>query len=79
MNANPTTNARFTVADMARANDINPKIARRRLRDRARKAAEGVAEMPNVPARKEWTDGRLSWEFQNRQDLRVLDIIAPAS
>jgi len=32
------TNKTTTVADLARANDINPKIARRRLRDAGRRA-----------------------------------------
>lgn len=72
MNAKPTTNARFTVADLARSQDINPKIARRRLRDAARRA-----DVPAVPAPKDHTDGRLLWEFQNRQENRVFSLIAP--
>ena len=74
MNANPTTPRRFTVAELARMNNVNPKIARRRLRDAARKAAA-----PSIPARKDWTDGRLFWEFNLRQDLHVFAIITPAA
>ena len=67
MNAIPTTESRFTVADLARANDINPKIARRRLRDAARKAELTV----NTAAPKANTDGRLFWEFTNRCTARI--------
>lgn len=74
MNANPTTARRFTVADLARTNDINPKIARRRLRDAARKAAA-----PSIPVRKDWTDGRLYWEFNHRQDSQVFALITPVA
>lgn len=74
MNANPTTTRRFTVAELARNSEINPKIARRRLRDAARKAAA-----PSIPARKDWTDGRLFWEFNNRQDSQVFTLIMPVA
>ena len=71
MNAKPTTTSRFTVAEMARALEINPKIARRRLRDARRKA-----ELTSKPApANENTDGRLSWEFQNRSMNPVRTVI----
>jgi hypothetical protein len=75
MNAMPTTPYRVTVADLARANNVNPKIARRRLRDQARRAAQGVSDMPNLPH--DHADGRLNWESHNRTAPRVLDIILP--
>ena len=75
MNAKPTTEARFTVADLARANAVNPKIARRRLRDARRKA-----ELTAKPAAaKENTDGRLFWEFINRSTATIEATICGAA
>jgi hypothetical protein len=72
-NAKPSTNARFTVADLARESGTNPKIARRRMRDARKK---GNAPVPaNAPKNFE-RDARLVWEFTESQKDAVLAIIA---
>lgn len=72
-NAKPSTNARFTVADLAREHEVNPKIARRRMRDAMRR---GTAPVPaNAPANFV-RDARLRWEFTNSQRDEVLAIIS---
>jgi hypothetical protein len=75
MNAKPTTDSRFTVADLARANEVNPKIARRRLRDARRKAE--LTSKPAAP--KPNTDGRLFWEFINRSQNTIESVILGAA
>jgi hypothetical protein len=71
--AKPSTNARFTVADLARENNINPKQARRRLRDAMRR---NTAPVPaNAPANF-IRDARIVWEFTNSQRDEVLQIIS---
>lgn len=72
-NAKASTNARFTVADLARELDVNPKIARRRMRDAMRR---NLAPIPaNAPANFV-RDARLRWEFTNAQRDDVVAIIS---
>jgi len=71
-NARPSTNKRFTIADLAREHDINPKIARRRMRDAIRR---NLAPEPcNAPANVV-RDARLIHEFTMSQRDAVLAII----
>ncbi len=72
-NAKPSTNARFTVADLAREMNINPKQARRRLRDAMRR---NTAPTPaNAPANF-IRDARIVWEFTQSQRDEVLAVIS---
>jgi hypothetical protein len=73
MNAKPTTHRRTTVAELARILNINPKIARRRLRNLYRLDALPCA-MPEDHA-----DGRLVWESLNRSLHLTADAISPAA
>ena len=72
-NAKPCNNKRFTVADLARELGVNPKIARRRMRDAMRKNAAPVPA--NAPANFV-RDARLRWEFTNAQRSDVEAIIS---
>ncbi len=72
-NAKPSTNARFTVAELARANGINPKQARRRLRDAMRR---GTAPTPANAPKNILRDARIVWEFTASQEAEVLEVIS---
>ena len=72
-NAKPSTNARFTVADLAREHEINPKIARRRLRDALK---NNTAPIPANAPKNFVRDARLRHEFTESQRDAVLAIIS---
>ena len=63
----------FTIADLSREHDINPKIARRRMRNAIKRNDERVVKSRQ---RNENDDARVSHEFNDKYRERILSIIS---
>lgn len=66
-------NNHFTIAQLARENDINPKIARRRMRDAIKRNDDRVVKSRQRDIEKD--DMRVRHEFPERYRDRILSII----
>jgi hypothetical protein len=71
----PTTNARFTIADLAREKGISPKIARRRMRDALRRKPDETPH-PLPSPDNVIRDARLRHEYAEDTKDAILAIIS---